>query len=119
MILKAKQGSAREFRLHVIELVAPPINEQDLPLSSATEIEWVMATDPDATTATLSKTLSDGEISFLSDGDDGWIKFSLSASECDRTGRFFWELRITLGGSVYVSEEIGVIDFRKKMAAAA
>lgn len=118
MYLTAKKGAYREIRLHAEEIVNPPVNLQDLPLSAATEIEWVMSTGPTATTATLTKTYTGSDITWIDDGDDGWLKFALSATDTARTGTFYWELRITLGGVVYKSEEIGVIEFLDALAVA-
>ena len=119
--LTAKKGTDREIRLSVFEFIDPPINEQDLPLSAVTEITWVMAASPDDTgTALITKTYTGGDITFIDDGDDGQISFLLDdVTDCDRTGRSFWELRILLGGKNYKSEEWGTIAFLDGMAAVA
>ncbi len=119
--LTAKKGTDREVRLNIFEFVDPPTVEQDLPLSAVTEITWVMAANPaDTATALITKTFTGGDITFIDDGDDGQITFLLDdVDDCDRTGRFYWELRILLGGKNYKSEEWGTIDFLTAMGAVA
>lgn len=107
MRLVVPKGFVREIRLPIRELVDPPVGEQDLAVSAATEIQWVMVEDPADTTAVVEKTLSDADIDFI---DDYTIKFLLSKTETNFEGRRFWELRMTLGGQDYRSEEIGEID---------
>ena len=115
MRLVVPKGFVREIRLPIVELVDPPVNEQDLAISAATEIQWIMVEDPADTTAVVVKTLSGADISFI---DDFVAKFLLSKAETNFEGRRFWELRMTLGGQDYRSEEIGEIDGQPGIAVA-
>jgi len=115
MRLVVPKGFVREIRLPIVELVDPPVNEQDLAISAATEIQWIMVEDPADTTAVVVKTLSGADISFI---DDFVAKFLLSKTETNFEGRRFWELRMTLGGQDYRSEEIGEIDGQPGIAVA-
>lgn len=106
-VLSVEKGYDKRIQLDVAEIVAPPVNEQDLAISAASEVSFIVTITKTATTATIEKTLSDGDITFP---DDNHIQFDLDSDETNFSGRRFWSLRMTLGGKKYRSREIGYLD---------
>jgi len=93
------QGDTIPFQIQVTDNGSPPTLGTPVDISSASEIEFVVAATASGA-ALLTKTKTGGDITFLTDGTDGIFLVAIDAADTATTltpGQLHYQATVTIG----------------------